>query len=713
MRKIIFAFAIFLFGLLAIYGQTQNRIFATSTGDSDFEPGQNADGNANGNYSTKGSFISSSSTSGNTIVTSPTFAKLFNDNDSNHKYWVSYDIIQSSVDSGYIGVGWYQTIPNNNTTIQYFKLDKNGNIVWVRELPEYYGANILKIIKSQNGYLLSLSYNQSAVMEIDEQGNKLWAKSFNSPFANFIKVTSGGYVSASGNCNNCMNLIKIDNSGNSVWQKQFVYSLHTSNPISIRGIVQDGSGNFYIYGNIGDATVNPPWNSYDGLIIKIDANGNHLWTKYYASGTNTEDQITSAAVDNNSDIVFTGFSSGNNVRTGFIGKTNSSGTVLSAKQFPAEYVAMIFNTSSNNYDMLVYGYPSNIIGIATLNSSFGITTQKQFNFKSVYSVKSTLDNKFVVCGQYPFDTGSGDYRYTVFKVSYTNNSCIDTSASSFSLSNLSLSLSTLSPTTSTPSITLSNFAINPTVSALTDTSLCNQCNLTANVTSNGTTSFCSGGSVTLSANSGMTSYLWSNGQTTQTINVSQAGNYSVTITDINGCSATSTAISITVNPNPPIPLIQQSSNILFSSSATGNQWYLNANLIAGATGQVYFPTVDGNYTVCVTDVNGCSSCSTPHSFTLISVTEDEQVPMQFSLSQNFPNPFNASTVIRYDLPIDGIVSLKVYDLFGGEVKTLVYGNKSAGSHHIEFNASNLTSGTYFYRLTTENFTESKKFILMK
>ncbi|MFH1528397.1 MAG: T9SS type A sorting domain-containing protein, partial [Bacteroidota bacterium] len=85
----------------------------------------------------------------------------------------------------------------------------------------------------------------------------------------------------------------------------------------------------------------------------------------------------------------------------------------------------------------------------------------------------------------------------------------------------------------------------------------------------------------------------------------------------------------------------------------------------------------------------------------------------FSLSQNYPNPFNPSTTIRYDLPQGGMVSIRVYDMLGIEVKTLVNEYNSAGSYRVEFNASNLSSGTYFYRLTTENFTEIKKLILVK
>ncbi len=88
-------------------------------------------------------------------------------------------------------------------------------------------------------------------------------------------------------------------------------------------------------------------------------------------------------------------------------------------------------------------------------------------------------------------------------------------------------------------------------------------------------------------------------------------------------------------------------------------------------------------------------------------------PEGFSLSQNYPNPFNPNTVISYRLSVVSDVTLKVYDLLGREIATLVNEQKSAGIHSVTFNASNLPSGIYIYRLQAGKYTESKKMILMK
>ena len=89
------------------------------------------------------------------------------------------------------------------------------------------------------------------------------------------------------------------------------------------------------------------------------------------------------------------------------------------------------------------------------------------------------------------------------------------------------------------------------------------------------------------------------------------------------------------------------------------------------------------------------------------------IPTQFSLKQNYPNPFNPVTKINYDIPDGNFVSLKVYDVVGNEVETLVNERQHAGSYSVTFNAANSTSGVYFYKLVTEGFSETKKMLLVK
>ena len=88
-------------------------------------------------------------------------------------------------------------------------------------------------------------------------------------------------------------------------------------------------------------------------------------------------------------------------------------------------------------------------------------------------------------------------------------------------------------------------------------------------------------------------------------------------------------------------------------------------------------------------------------------------PIKFSLNQNFPNPFNPSTTIKYSLKDDGKVTLKIYNSLGEEVRILVNEIKAAGIYEIEFNATNLPSGVYIYQLSTPGFAQARKMILAK
>gem|GEM_PF-3222923 len=88
-------------------------------------------------------------------------------------------------------------------------------------------------------------------------------------------------------------------------------------------------------------------------------------------------------------------------------------------------------------------------------------------------------------------------------------------------------------------------------------------------------------------------------------------------------------------------------------------------------------------------------------------------PIVFALNQNYPNPFNPSTTIKYSVPKAGLITIKVYDVLGKEIYTLVNGEKSVGNYSIEFDGSKFSSGIYFYRMQAGSYIETKKLILLK
>ncbi len=97
----------------------------------------------------------------------------------------------------------------------------------------------------------------------------------------------------------------------------------------------------------------------------------------------------------------------------------------------------------------------------------------------------------------------------------------------------------------------------------------------------------------------------------------------------------------------------------------------------------------------------------------VGIIANQNIPNSFKLEQNYPNPFNPTTVISFQLAVNSFTSLKVYDLLGREVATLVNENLNAGTYEVDFDGSNFASGIYFYTLEAEGFVETKKMVLVK
>jgi len=115
------------------------------------------------------------------------------------------------------------------------------------------------------------------------------------------------------------------------------------------------------------------------------------------------------------------------------------------------------------------------------------------------------------------------------------------------------------------------------------------------------------------------------------------------------------------------------------------------------------------------NILGWSNYSNSESFTATTTGIKEEIKnkINFLLNQNYPNPFNPSTIISYSIPQNSFVTLKVYDVLGNEVSTLVNETKSAGRYDVRFDASGLSNGVYFYTIKADNFNSTKKMIFMK
>jgi beta-glucanase (GH16 family) len=155
--------------------------------------------------------------------------------------------------------------------------------------------------------------------------------------------------------------------------------------------------------------------------------------------------------------------------------------------------------------------------------------------------------------------------------------------------------------------------------------------------------------------------------------------------------------------------------ILAPYPSSGGTWSWSGCDISGSSRQQAF-TVKQSCTITATYTNNCGTESTQDFYITVNTTgvnEEASVKVKFDLSQNFPNPFNPGTEIKYSIPQSGLVTIKIFSLLGEEVAVLVNKEESAGVHIADFDASDLTSGVYLYRIRSGNYSLTKKMILLK
>ena len=146
--------------------------------------------------------------------------------------------------------------------------------------------------------------------------------------------------------------------------------------------------------------------------------------------------------------------------------------------------------------------------------------------------------------------------------------------------------------------------------------------------------------------------------------------------------------------------------VILHTTDGGSSWTMQNLQISDAVFSIFFWDANNGWFTAGDGVIG-------HYTGTTGVEENNNIPNEFSLLQNYPNPFNPTTVIKYSIKNAGMVSLKVYDILGQEVATLVNKEQTPGLYEVEFNAQNLTSGIYFYRFQAGSFSESKNLILIK
>lgn len=190
--------------------------------------------------------------------------------------------------------------------------------------------------------------------------------------------------------------------------------------------------------------------------------------------------------------------------------------------------------------------------------------------------------------------------------------------------------------------------------------------------------------------------------------LSVAGEYIDTTSSVNGVDSI-IYLTLTVNPQPVKPTASLTGTTLTSSTASGNQWYFNGTAINGATNQTYTATQSGNYSVVVTDTNGCSSESSDDVNVVISGIEDVE---SFSMKV-FPNPLQSHTRIEYYLSDTKQIKIALYDVAGNLIETIINTYKPAGNHYIIWKNPGLANGIYYLVLTSKSEKITTKLVIQK
>jgi hypothetical protein len=404
-------------------------------------------------------------------LTKPTFAKLYDDFNDLNAFNGVIDFAQSTIDSSYLVGGQYSYTGSSNDGFYFFKVDKNGNLIWSKEISDF-NAVIHSIVKSVNGYMISFGINnEAAIMEVNEGGNVLWSKKLDLYIQNFTS-TQGGYIGTY-SFMNTLNLVKLDFEGNLLWSRIFNYDNPNGEYVYCEKLASDYYGNIYLLGGIQNPNF---FSSQNGIIQKVSPDGNPIWCKQISTYDNYADNLTGFVIDNYSNLYFGLWTNDNygELSNGYIGKLNSSGALSSLKQLPVSVFPELFSISQTG-DVVQAWYGRDFqTTILSLDPALDIIDLKTFEYQGLWIAKSTLDHNIMFGG---YETvyrlnGQTDLHFNMFKVSMNHNSCIDAQQQTMALTNSSVNVNSIAVSTINSGITLLDFTVNPINTTLLDSTLC-------------------------------------------------------------------------------------------------------------------------------------------------------------------------------------------------------------------------------------------------
>lgn len=600
-------------------------------------------------------------------------------------------------------------------TIKYNRL--NGSIVWLNRYDfnsladrptaiavdkssgSVYVTGYSYRIPPSNRDFVTIKYNQAT-------GDTIWTRRYNGSAdggdeSYTIGIDNSGNIFISGNSDQDSTTadivtIKYTPAGAETIEVLSLPNFQKPNALKI-----DDSGYVYIAGitRIGGNTLSDE----DYFILKYDNSLTLQWSKVYNGTGNNRDNATALVYDGTGNVYVTGFSYWAGQFYNYVTiKYDSDGDSLAAASYDGPIHNSEYATSmaiDNTYNIYITGYsvqavsPSMIYDYATVkyNSSLAEQWVKRYDGTGTnndFAVSLVLDPSANV---YVTGMSMGSY-YDFLSLKYSTSGVLLCTLRQNPTGNMNAYAASIA-VESDSVFYLTGSALFPQSGLDFYTVRYDLCQLTVDAGENKTIYIGYGEqSATLTAmpdgGSPPYSYLWSTNDTTQSITVSPTvtTHYSVTVTDGENCTAID---SVTVN-------------VIDIRCGNYNR-------------KVYI--CHNNHIICV-DVNSVPA-HLDHGDHLgfcidsRSNLQLEEKPGQYKLHINYPNPFNPETSVKFEIPYSNRVSLKIYDITGREVVTLVDRDLKAGLYDVKWNASDYPSGVYFYKLKAGEFTETRKMVLVK
>jgi len=639
---------------------------------------------------------------------------------------IAYSIDQTT-DGGFILAGVTESFGAGNRDFYLVKTDSQGDTLWTRTYGGS-GADVARSVQqtTDGGYVMAgwttsfgAGYDDFYLVKTDAQGDTLWTRTYGGPGAegaySVQQTADGGYIIAGNGGGVVFYVVKTDESGNMIWTHTYDEGSWGCQAYSVQ---QTADGGYIVVG-----TACEEWDHYI-FVVKTNSSGDTLWTRTY--GETMEDYGHSVQQTAEGGYIIAG-------RTGIEGwdvylvKTDSSGDTLWTRVYDgqpgddwaSDWAHSVQQTTDGGY--IVAGVTESVVQwvadmyLVRTDANGDTLWARTYGGSSddcAYSVQQTMDGGYVAAG-YTSSFGAGAEDFYLVRTKSDNKVGYVTLISprppdwGYRLHWVSGSLSRL---------TFTNFCSG------TEGSVSGDAEAAGWVVTNYSDSIVFATALPLTSGSIDTFWLshpycsdyvtWQVGDSIGAIE----GPLPVELTTFEAIAGDG---QVTLRWHTASE--QDNDHFVLYKRRSGQEDF---NMLAEIRGQgtttephdyVYVDRWVQNgvtYQYQISDVD-IAGRETIHE-TIVSATPTAvPVPADFALHAPYPNPFNPTTLIGYDVKETGLVSVKVFDLLGREVATLVQGTVPAGSYSIDWHAGDLPSGLYFCRMEADGFARVRKLLLVK